>query len=514
MRRTTWLLSFFVLSFGFAARGEASPPDPRVVAAETFPGSELGAKLAAADRALASASGVIAVNAPGEIRTSFTLHAGHALAFHAPVTWAATVTLIGNNDVACDSGIQIKAAMDAYVYPAETNTLMLTKSGSGISVHGCHVSSLKLSLVLAGYPMSNVSMSGNVLEGLTLAATSGNISTDLSFTGNTVVTRSPGSKFAAIMAFYAKKVTASGNHFTGTAHGVQWWGGDSGTPTSTLAQVTATGQMTLTGNVCKDVAGACLWGSMGYSIQMSGNSADGCGDVCFDTEGGLDTTITGNTAKGCVNGCAAMFFYGKNIAITKNTFTGMSPDGGLVFLKNVSQDPARYSGITVANNTLRCEPGPCNAIYTEAAAGVTFEANEISNGAYRTIGYGQSVSILKNHFVFTRPLPAGASAIGAPPITGGTMLQISGNTVESNTPQTPASVCIAATWNDFNASDRHVITGNQCIGSSPFPVGISTTTTGANPGTRATWVLSGNTLGSSRVLHAPGAGNEVYTFTH
>jgi hypothetical protein len=480
MGRSAWLLLLLLACCGVKGQAAALSVESRVVKAERFSGADLGTKLAAADRELGAARGLIEVESAGEIQTGFTLHAGHGLMFHAPVVWRATVTLMGGNEVSCGSGIEIKAVMDAYVPPSATNMLMLTKGGSGIRVHGCRFSAVAPSVVLVGYPMSDIAMDGNTLQGLTLAATDGGTSTDLSFNGNVITMPRQGSRNAAVLLFFAKRVKGTGNRFTRTAHGVQWWGGDSGAPSSTIEQVRASGEMVFVGNVCNDVAGACLWGSMGYQIQMRGNTAVGCGDVCFDTEGGVDTTIAGNVAKGCGNGCAAMFFFGKNVAITGNTFTGMSPGGGLILLKNVSRNPSRYSGIDIADNVLRCEPGPCHAAYTEAAAGVRFEGNEVSNGTYRAVGYGQAVSIVNNHFLFMKPLAVGAEAIGAPAMTGGTTLEITGNTIESNVAQGADSICIGASWSDFNASDKHMIVGNRCDGSNPFPIDVSTTTNGAN----------------------------------
>lgn len=483
---------------------------PSTVAAENFPGGDLSARIAAADAALGSASGTITVNAPGTLGAPLTLHTGHGLLLRAPVTWSAAVTLSGSNTVSCESpAAQMVANVPPFHFPAAGGGLLLASHVSGITVRGCTFRSDQTSMLFAGVAISNLTMEGNTLAGLSLAIVSGGLSTGLQFTGNTVTF--PGNRhsdIAAVSLYDARQVTATGNHFTRTLHGMQWWGGDSGAPGANLDQVNSTGDMHFTGNVCAEV-GSCIWGSMGYGIVMTGNTATGCGDVCFDTEGGRDTEISGNTASGCANGCGAIFFFTRNTVFSGNHFAGPT-GGGLVFIKNASQDPLRHQGVVVSGNTLNCGPTPCRAVYAEAASGIRFENNDVTNGTFQPVSYARSVSIVGNRMHFTASLPAGSAVIAAPPLVGGTTLLVSGNTVDSDAPQAAGSMCVAAGWSDFNAMDLHIFAGNRCGGTHPFPIGITTTTDGKNPGPRAIWILAGNAAAMQPTVHHAVTQNEVY----
>ena len=514
------LLSGACLSRAAAATSTAasSPQNSRTVAVESFTGPGVGpglsGRLAAADGALGSGPGTITINQPATLDAPVTLHRGHGLLLRAAVTWAATVRLDGGNAIRCAGPhAAVRSELPEYHFAAPTGMLLLASGASEIRVAGCTFTAAgAAAVVLAGYPVSRLVMEGNTLSGLSLAATNAGTSTDLTFRNNTVdfPEGGPKSGLAAVSLFYAKRVVASGNHFRRVLHGVQWWGGDSGAPGAKLEQVTAAGEMQLTGNTCEAV-GSCLWGSMGYGITIAGNSADGCGDVCFDTEGGRDTVISGNTARGCANGCAAIFFFTRNTTIANNHFSGSSPGGGLIFIKNASQDPARHQGVAITGNDLRCEPTTCRAVYSEAASGLRFTGNQVKDGSYLPVNYSRSVTISGNHLRFTRALPPGTAAIAAPPMVGGTTLRVEGNTILSEVAQPPGDACITANWSDFNSSDLHVIAGNTCGGSKPFPGGIVTATDGKNPGPRALWVVAGNRVdGPGGVGHHAATHNEVY----
>ena len=507
------LLAFLLLFAGtLAGRGQtgAQNTPSAAVAVESYPGSDIGAKIQAADLGLGGSPGVITVNVPGDLKTPFTLHRGHDLLLRATVNWAVTVTLEGSNNVGCAKGATVRSALPGYEFSGQAGMLFVTKGGAQISVHDCHFEASAPSVVLAGYPVSNLTMTGNTLLGLSLLATNGATSTDLNIADNTIDYPASNGRNAGVLLFFAKRVRATGNRLTRNPHGIQWWGGNSGEPGANLKQVTAAGEMTFSGNICKAIGGACIWGSMGYDIQITGNTADGCGDVCFDTEGGLRTTIANNTATGCNNGCAAIFFFTDQTSITANHFSGMAPGGGLIFVKNASQNPIAHDHLSVTDNDLRCTPGVCHAMYSEAAAGVRFERNEVRNGTYVPVGYGARVSISRNHWVYTEALAAKAAAIVAPGMVGGTTLEVIGNRIESDVAEGEGSACIAAGWSDFNASDFHFITENVCGGSRPFPIDLILTTNGANPGPRAFWFVGGNGLRSGKVDHRSVTKNEQF----
>ncbi len=476
--------------------------------AHASPPGDLSGWLTQQDAALGAAAGTIVIDQGGRIEAPFTLQPNHSLELRAPVDWAATVRLAGGNAVQCVGAAVIIAHLPAYIMPQTTGMLLLVSGGSHIRVSGCHVTSDTESVLLAGYPVTDLEMTGNTLTGLGLLGVNG--AARLTLSKNTLTSAKPGSKYVGIQLNSAKNVTVSANSFSNLVHGAMWWGGDSGAPGANLKQLTTTGQLSFIGNVCKNLGGSCIWGSMGYDVLMRGNSADGCGDVCFDTEGGLRTQIIANTALNCINGCAAVFFFTDQTVISGNHFHAQVPGGGLIFIKNSSQNPSTHDHMLIENNDLRCEPNPCQAVYQEAAGGIQFARNEVLNGIWLPVGYARSVSITNNHLVYTKALTGAAVALQAPAVIGGTALEVTGNRIESNVPQPAGSTCIAAAWSDFNATDTHVIAGNLCGGTSPFPIGLSTVSQGQNPGVAGVWIVSANRLGSAPIHHIAQTPNERY----
>ena len=476
------------------------------------PQGNLSAWLTGQDATLGSGTGTIVVDQPGRIEAPVTLHQGHSLELRAPVAWAATVRLAGSNTVQCVGGATVSAQLPPFGFPQSVGMMLLVAGGTGIKVEGCKVNSSGASLMLAGYPVSDLEMTGNTLSGMMLLAVNGDAgaSQRLNISKNVVTGVPSGSKFAGMQLNNAKNVTVSGNSFTKVMHGAMWWGGDAGAPGANLKQVTTTGAMTFTGNQCKDIGGACIWGSMGYDIVMRGNTADGCGDVCFDAEGGLRTQMVGNTATGCNNGCAGVFFFTDQTTISGNHFRAQAPGGGLIFIKNSSQNPVAHDHMTIEDNELRCEPKLCRSVYQEAAGGIRFVSNEVTNGVWLPLAYSRSVVISNNHLVYTQQVTGVPAAIWAPGLIGGTALEVTGNRIESNVAQLPATACISAGWTDFNATDYHLISGNTCGGSAPFSGGIGVTNDGKNPGVAGVWIVSANQISAGKVFHAAKTPNERF----
>lgn len=477
------------------------------------PPGNLSAWLKAQDATLGAAPGTIVIDQPGRIDSTITLAPGHSLDLRASVDWAATVRLSGDNSVGCTgNAATVTAHLPPFGFGGATGMLLLSEGGAHIRISGCHVISDTPSLLLAGYPVSDLEMSGNTLSGLMLLAVNGppGSSQRLTLSKNVVTSSKPGAKYAGMQLNSAKSVIATGNSFTNLMHGAMWWGGDAGAPGANLNHLNSTGQMSFIGNQCKDIGGSCIWGSMGYDIIMRGNSADSCGDVCFDAEGGLRTQIVQNKAVGCNNGCAGVFFFTKDTTISGNHFRAQAPGGGLIFIKNSSQNPSAHDGISITDNELRCEPNLCRVVYQEAAGGIRFSGNEVTNGVWLPIAYARSVSITNNHLIYTKALTGVPAALWMPGIIGGTALEVTGNRIESNTPQPPGSACLAAGWSDFNATDTHVIANNTCAGTDPFSIGLTVVSEGANPGVAGVWIVSANHFGSARISNTAKTPNERF----
>ena len=444
------------------------------MAALASPPGDLSAWLKAEDARLGATAGTIVIDHPGRIDASVTLGSGHSLSLTSTLDWAATVRLAGNNAIDCTPSAAITAHLPAFVLPHAAGMLLLAQAVAHVRVSGCHISSDAPSVLLAGYPVSDVNLTGNSLVGLMLLGVDGTpgSSQRLTLAKNVLTSPKPGFAYSGIQLNFAKSVTIAGNSFTNLLHGAMWWGGDAGAPGASLQQVTGAGTMSFIGNQCKHIGGSCIWGSMGYDILMKGNTADGCGDVCFDAEGGLRTQMIGNTALGCQNGCAGVFFFTDQTLIAGNHFRAQAPGGGLIFIKNSSQNPSAHNHMSIQNNELTCAPDICRMVYQEAAGGIEFVANEVTNGVWLPLAYARSVLISQNHLVYSKPLTSGtAAALAMPAMVGGSTLEVVGNRIESNALQPSGSVCIAASWSDFNAVDSHLIAGIAALEQARFRQG-------------------------------------------
>lgn len=465
--------------------------------------------LGAAQAQLGTAPGTLALKQPARLGSSVTLAAGQNLVISAPLTvGAASIRLLGHNDVHCTAPITVENATELFV----------AEDATDISVHGCSVS-------VAGRPggylltatrSARVSVTGNYLLDMAIFNThnvggSNSHSEDVTVTGNSTEFKSSVGPIGIYM-LYVLGGTVSGNHLQGTGHGVQWWGGDANEGWRGVAAVTGAGRLNITNNICVNAGGACVWGSDGFDINVSGNSADTCSDVCFDTEGGVRTVFTNNTAKRCANGCLAAEFESQDVVFKGNTAfaDGLVPEGPLVLIKHPSGRGPNHVNLSVVGNILSCAK-LCAALYSEGEDGFTFANNAIANGFLQFINYTNNVTIKANTMRFTVPIEA-ASAIGGPSLSNGHHSEIVGNTVLAQAGTKGDGACIAQGWSDYNNTDEMRITGNTCAG---FHQGIFTATGGGNPGApHAVWFLQGNTFtgipAALQIVHQHSSGNEQY----
>ena len=465
-----------------------------------------------ADAKLGSAAGTVVLDRPARLDSAVTLGAGHALQIAAPLTIGnGTIRLSGHNDVRCTAPIIAEHGVD-----------LLTAQGvTDISVHGCKVSVTGPpgGYLLTATQTARVNVADNHLTNMAIfnthnAGGATSRSTDVTVTGNsTVFTKTSGP--IGIYLLYVVGGTVSGNHLEGTGHGVQWWGGDANEGWRGVAAVNSAGKLTITHNDCKNAGGACVWGSDGFDINVTDNTADFCSDVCFDTEGGVRTTFTGNTARRCTNGCLAAEFESQDAVFTGNTAIadGSVPEGPLVLIKHPSGRGPNHVNLVVSGNTLQCVK-LCAALYSEGENGFTFSKNTITNGFLQFINYTNNVAITNNIMHFTVPVGT-ASGISGPSLANGHHSEISGNQILAQAGTNGNASCIGQGWSDYNSTDEMRITGNTCAG---FRTGIATATGGGNPGApRAVWIVSGNHFtdipAAQQIVHTHSSGNESYTST-
>ncbi len=468
------------------------------------------ALIAAQQATLGSSPGVIVLDRPARLEGEVTLGMGQDLRIAAPLSVGrATVHLSGHNAVRCEAAVSVENATDLFV----------ADGAQDLSLRDCDVT---VTGRVGGYLLTatrsaRVSASNNHLVNMALFNTHNeggerSRTLDVSLTGNSsVFTHDSGP--IGVYLLYVVRATVSNNRFAGTGHGIEWWGGDGNLGWHGPEAVKDAGDLSITGNQCYSAGGACIWGSMGFNVTVSGNSADLCSDVCFDTEGGVRNLFTGNVAQACGNGC-----YSAQMESVDAVFSGnfayadaKAPALALVLIKHRNGNPAAHVNLTVTGNTLSCA-SLCTAFYSEGEGGLDLSHNTIVNGVVHFANYTNSVVLRGNNLHFTVPIGEQA-AISGPSLANAHTSVIEDNTLLYETGESPPKgACIAQSWSDDNNPDEMFLTGNTCIG---FGTGISTETAGHNAGApHAVWHLRGNTFSrtvpAQQLVHRKTSGNEIY----
>jgi|GEM_PF-1506942 len=454
--------------------------------AEQFPGSDLGAKIQAADNAMFAANvdvGTINVNAPGSILTAVTLAAGHSLRFNANVTQSAAISLGGNNRVSCGNSAVVTTTIAAPFTSSSNNLFFINCSFSGIGGD-----------ILNATGSSHIRMSGISGNAIGIIGMVGG--SDLHVSHSTV----DGATYG-VVTLGTNYVTVEDLGCTGTGNCAQWQNHDAnfnaGGPNS-RASVTALGAGHYAYNNirCTSVQ-ACVWGSVGYDIVVSNSQAIGCGDVCFDAEGSMDVKFIGNTGTGGGNAVGSTFFFSDNNQFINSTFTG---PGTLILVKNSSGNPNLSNLLQVSGGTLDCGSVACNAIVAESTTAVSIMGTRFRNGVISTIGQQGAWTIANNIMEFGT---AGSNAITIAGVVFGALVDIYGNRITaSGAPAGSSAILVETSY--ANATQSFRIKDNTTIG---FPVDITTANDTGNPSVGMISTLDNNWTGSNNVVHTHPNGN-------
>ncbi len=465
--------------------------------------------LAAQQAHLGAQPGTLVLDRAARLEGEITLNIGQSLRIDAPLSVGqATVHLKGHNEVRCDAPISLDKAVDLFV----------AEGAEDISVRGCDVTVQGLvgGYLLTATRSARVIASDNHLVNMALFNThntggEASRTTDVTLTGNSSEFLKGGGPIGAYL-LYVVRGTVANNRFRGTGHGIEWWGGDGNIGWGGADAVTGAGDLSITGNQCYAAGGACVWGSMGFNVTVSGNSADICSDVCFDTEGGVRNLFTGNVAQACGNGC-----YSAQMESVDAVFSGnfayadaKGPALALVLIKHRNGNPAPHANLTITGNTLSCGT-LCTAFASEGEGGLDLSHNTVTNGVFHFGNYTNSVRVFGNSLRFTVSL-AGQAAILAPSLAGGHTSVIEANTVLSEGPPDPKAACIVQAWSDDNNTDSMRIQRNLCVGVG---LGVITETAGHNAGApHAVWIVRENEFSgvpdANQIVHRKTSGNEIY----
>lgn len=191
---------------------------------------------------------------------------------------------------------------------------------------------------------------------------------------------------------YLDGVSGTGTHRA--EHGIQIWGN--------WNKTIAAGNLTITGNIVKNVDGGGIWGANFENSVITGNQVEECGDVGIDLEGCLNVSVTENSVKNCVNGCITTFYGSKSIAIRGNQITQLINCVAAIKIYGggVSQN------LSITGNNIQVTLGPY-CIYSDMAAlaNSSIEGNEMRNerGAGIRLLNADKMTITGNKIVVGNP---------------------------------------------------------------------------------------------------------------
>ncbi len=468
---------------------------PIVVNSDTFPGADIGARIAAAQASLGNANGVIRVTKAGTLSQPLKLVHGNSLQIEAAIAASAHVILGGNNTINCLGGGSFNTGMDVFT---------TAKGAANITLHGCKVRGTNVKAVFLSTSGSHIFVENNSVYGMALLnALNGD---DVRVDGNTMT----GSAQNFNPVVWGGNVTnASFTH--NSCNTVGWcftfFNADANNAkvASRSAVAAFGGHYTIQANRCVN-ANACYWGSVAHDVIMTGNYASTCTDVCYDVEGCMDVLISGNQGDNGTNGVGATFFFADHVKFDHNDFK--NPHGfGIIFVHNSSGAPSANQFLTVSNNTLTCMSTICCAVGGDPVGNVLIENNTIQDGTIHFGGNIGSAEIRHNSLRFTVASQTPFNAISNGILIDSGIYNVTDNTLIS-LPQPAGSACIMVNAGDYNSSAQVSILRNDTVG---FPVDISTTNGGSNAGTKVQWNISGNHARTGVIHHShTGSNGDAY----
>jgi hypothetical protein len=460
-----------------------------IINSDTYTGSDVGARVAAAQTAMGGSRAIISVNTAGTLSTAFTLAVGNDLQINAPLTLNALVTLAGTNRVVCAGNALLTV----------TGNQAFSSTGSGLQVTGCTATGNGTTnatlLSIAG--SSHVKVAKNVLTSMGLVGANGG--SDLEVIGNSVSWPSVTTGYGVVWA-QTSDVRVLGNSFTNVYSAVEFFNANAdfaaGGPTTRAGVLAQAGHYVISNNTCTNSL-ACYWGSVGHDIVMSGNYATNCSDVCYDLEGSVDSLITGNRGDTAVNGVGTTFFFSDHNSFIGNSFSSAS-GGSLIRIFNTSQTPSNNEYTLIKGNALSCGSVMCQGIGGDPAADLTVDGNQLTNATISLGSQHGNTQVKRNELSFNLVSPSAINAIVGPGLINSSTFEVADNTVTSVT-QPAGSACISDSTGDFNSNTAIFITNNKCF--SGFPIDLTTANTGTNPGVMVTTTLAGNWFSQGNVIH-------------
>lgn len=175
-----------------------------------------------------------------------------------------------------------------------------------------------------------------------------------------------------------------GNRINTAQHGIQYWGGDSGTSDYNLGP--KTGHLTITGNIVRNgntdgttAVSAGIWGSLGQWITIVGNVVENWNDFCIDLEGTYDSVVSGNTCNEGKNGILGVNNGSQRCVFDGNTCTNVT-FGGPGFRSDWGNSVTYASAdLKITNNYFRTPLAGVTAAYRSTAEGSSLQRSVFSD---------------------------------------------------------------------------------------------------------------------------------------
>jgi len=463
---------------------------------DSYTGSDIGAKMAAAQAAAGTGPNLFRITQAGTISTPITLAANQALLIDAPITQTATINVVSNDLVACQGSstpINVTAAILAFTLSGNVSNSRITN---------CSVTFIAADLGTfvsnTGTPtLTNISIDNNTISGGNgWMVGNGTTVTHSSFVDNYMNDVTNGWQTGGQTSY----INVSGNHCTDSIDCIADEASVDSATFPSLATIMATGNAynVFSNNTCENVT-ACVFLSTGFNSVISGNTSFNAADTAFDFEGSAGINVTGNTcyATGVTEQCISQFATGYNNRVTANHVYLNGAEGG-IFIHNASDNPIFSQNFIASDNDITCigTSLPCHGIHLEATTGTILKNNSLIDSVFEYGSVEQpGIQIVDNYIAYTA---SGEVSVGLqlPAPLSGLPVIAEGNTIYTYAAQMSGSYCIADTSVDGNFVSLVYIVGNHCWSSNAgngFPGGdMHLTNNGGNAGLPTVWTVENN----------------------